>query len=193
MFDARRVKAFGQVPLTFVVLMALPTFGFAQAPAPQAAPSVAAPASPAAPTAAPTQAPPAPPPSAAASPAKAPPAGAPVATQPAISAAKPALAAPDSNAPVSITSQLLPQNLSAWGMFLNADIIVKIVMVGLALASLATWTVWLVKSLELANAKRKASRQLGILAHAATLDAARTDLGKGRGPVVRMVDAAAAE
>ena len=197
MFDARRVKAFGRVPLTVVMLMALPTFGFAQTPAPQAAPSVAAPASPAAPAAAPTQAAPVQPAAtvpAVAAPAPAQPAVATqaVATQPE-PAASPALAAPDSNAPVSITSQLLPQNLSAWGMFLHADIIVKIVMVGLALASLATWTVWLVKSLELTNAKRNASRQLGILAHAATLDAARADLGKGKGPVVRMVDAAAAE
>ncbi|HEY0146162.1 MAG TPA: tonB-system energizer ExbB [Methylovirgula sp.] len=190
MFDARHVKAFGRVPLTVAILMALPTLGFAQAPAP----SVAAPASPA--TAAPK--PTAPAPTAAATATSAKPAvpsapAQPIATQPAAAATAPVPAAPVSNAPVSIASQLLPQNLSAWGMFLNADIIVKIVMVGLALASLATWTVWLVKSLELANAKRNASRQLGILAHAATLDAARTDLGKGKGPVVRMVDAAAAE
>ncbi|MEJ0050111.1 MAG: tonB-system energizer ExbB [Methylovirgula sp.] len=192
MFDARRVKAFGRVPLTVAILMALPTLSFAQAPAPEAAPSVAAPPSPA--IAAPKPTAPAPTAAATTTPAKPAVLGTPaqpVATQPA--AASPAPAAPVSNAPVSIASQLLPQNLSAWGMFLNADIIVKIVMVGLALASLATWTVWLVKSLELANAKRNASRQLGILAHAATLDAARTDLGKGKGPVVRMVDAAAAE
>ena len=94
---------------------------------------------------------------------------------------------------LSITAHLLPQNLSPWGMFLNADIVVKVVMVGLALASLATWTVWLVKSLELLTAKQNALKQLAILAHAATLDAARADLGHGRGPVVRMVDAAAAE
>jgi biopolymer transport protein ExbB len=197
MFDACRVKAFGRVPLTVAMLIALPTFGFAQAPAPQPAPSAAAQASPAA---APTQAAPVQPAATGPAPAVAAPAPAqpavatqPVATQAVPAAASPALAAPESNAPVSITSQLLPKNLSAWGMFLNADIIVKIVMVGLALASLATWTVWLVKSLELANAKRNASRQLGILAHAATLDVARTDLGKGKGPVVRMVDAAAAE
>ena len=36
---------------------------------------------------------------------------------------------------------LLPRDLSPWGMFLNADIIVKAVMVGLAFASLVTWTV----------------------------------------------------
>lgn len=185
MFDARRVKAFGQVAFTLVGLIALPTFGFAQTPAPGAA----APA-------APTQAVPAPqsPIAAAAKPAPAVVVPAqPVATKPASSAPGAPVAAPEPNSTVSITAQLLPQNLSAWGMFLHADIIVKIVMVGLALASLATWTVWLVKSLELANAKRNASSQLSILAHAATLDAARDDLGKSKGPVVRMVDAAAAE
>jgi hypothetical protein len=29
-----------------------------------------------------------------------------------------------------------------WGMFLHADQIVKAVMIGLAVASLVTWTVW---------------------------------------------------
>jgi biopolymer transport protein ExbB len=43
----------------------------------------------------------------------------------------------------------LPRNLSPWGMFLGADIVVKTVMVGLAVASLVTWTVWLAKSIEL--------------------------------------------
>ena len=44
---------------------------------------------------------------------------------------------------------LLPHNLSPWGMFLGADIVVKAVMVGLAFASLVTWTVWLAKTIEL--------------------------------------------
>src|SRR4051812_48598350 len=38
---------------------------------------------------------------------------------------------------------ILPVNLSPWGMFLAADIVVKAVMVGLAFASVVTWTVWL--------------------------------------------------
>jgi biopolymer transport protein ExbB len=49
----------------------------------------------------------------------------------------------------AIDEALLPRNLSPWGMFLGADIIVKAVMVGLALASLVTWTVWLAKTIEL--------------------------------------------
>ena len=37
----------------------------------------------------------------------------------------------------------LPRDLSPWGMFVNADIVVKAVMVGLVFASLLSWTVWL--------------------------------------------------
>ena len=47
---------------------------------------------------------------------------------------------------------LLPRNLSPWGMFIEADIVVKAVMVGLAFASLVTWTVWLAKTIELRSA-----------------------------------------
>jgi len=38
-------------------------------------------------------------------------------------------------------------------MFLQADIVVKAVMIGLAFASLVTWTVWLAKEIELARAR----------------------------------------
>ena len=50
---------------------------------------------------------------------------------------------------------LLPHDLSPVGMFLGADIIVQSVMVGLAVASVATWTVLLAKSVELASARRR--------------------------------------
>src|SRR4051812_6969643 len=58
---------------------------------------------------------------------------------------------------------LLPRNLSPWGMFLNADIVVKAVMIGLAFASLVTWTVWLAKTVELSGQKRLARRRLKML------------------------------
>ena len=53
----------------------------------------------------------------------------------------------------------LPRDLTPWGMFLSAVLPVKIVMVGLAFASLATWTVWLAKTIELwmQNARRGAA------------------------------------
>ena len=58
---------------------------------------------------------------------------------------------------------LLPRDLSPWGMFLNADIVVKAVMIGLAVASLVTWTVWLAKTIELRVAKKAARRRLKML------------------------------
>jgi biopolymer transport protein ExbB len=58
---------------------------------------------------------------------------------------------------------LLPKNLSPWGMFLGADIVVKAVMIGLALASLVTWTIWLAKTIELRMAMRRVRRRLATL------------------------------
>ena len=51
-------------------------------------------------------------------------------------------AAPDTPAAGGVqVARNLPSNLSPWGMFLAADIVVKAVMIGLAFASLVTWTV----------------------------------------------------
>jgi biopolymer transport protein ExbB len=49
----------------------------------------------------------------------------------------------------------LPRDLSPWGMFMAADIVVKAVMVGLALASVLTWTIWFAKTIELMAARRR--------------------------------------
>ena len=54
-------------------------------------------------------------------------------------------------------SALLPRDLSPWGMFMNADVVVKAVMVGLVIASVVTWTVWLAKTIELLKARRQAA------------------------------------
>ena len=48
-------------------------------------------------------------------------------------------------------------------MFVNADIVVKAVMVGLAFASLVTWTVWLAKTIELRRKTATARQRLGLL------------------------------
>jgi biopolymer transport protein ExbB len=87
----------------------------------------------------------------------------------------------------------LPRDLSPWGMFLSAVPIVKIVMVGLAFASLVTWTIWLAKTIELWNARRVARRGLEILASAKSLRAAEKSLAQMRSPVARFVAAAAGE
>src|ERR1700692_3930130 len=71
-------------------------------------------------------------------------------------------------APV-VAAGALPRALSPWGMFMSADIVVKAVIVGLALASVVTWTIWLAKTIEIWRAKRKARAALGALAAAAPM------------------------
>jgi biopolymer transport protein ExbB len=102
-----------------------------------------------------------------------------------ISTAGPALA--------QVQTALLPRNLSPWGMFLNADIVVKVVMIGLALASFATWTVWLAKTIELRRAKKLGQRRLGMLESGGILsEAVRACDGK-RDAVAQLVLSTARE
>lgn len=63
----------------------------------------------------------------------------------------------------------LSPDLSPWGMFMQADWVVKAVMIGLAIASVVTWTVWLVTSLELRAARRRARLARAALAQAGSL------------------------
>ncbi len=88
---------------------------------------------------------------------------------------------------------LLPRNLSPWGMFVNADIVVKVVMVGLAFASLVTWTVWLSKTLELRRATQVARRRLGVLESDTTLAVAERDSRGENDAVAQIVQSAARE
>ncbi len=90
----------------------------------------------------------------------------------------------------------LPHDLSPWGMFMQADIVVKAVMVGLAFASLVTWTVWFAKALELAGAKRKARSATRKLQRADSLTEATRAIEAGwtrSGPVADLVQAATRE
>jgi biopolymer transport protein ExbB len=87
----------------------------------------------------------------------------------------------------------LPQDLSPWGMFLHADTIVKAVMIGLAVASLVTWTVWVAKGIELLGARRAVWRGLRALADSTTLAQAHEKLRNGTGPVAQLMQAAVNE
>ncbi|AOE88180.1 tonB-system energizer ExbB [Pseudomonas sp. TCU-HL1] len=75
--------------------------------------------------------------------------------------------------------QLLAHDLSPWGMYQNADIVVKAVMIGLALASVLTWTVWIAKGFELLAAKRRLRRELATLKGARTLGEAGDKVSNG--------------
>jgi biopolymer transport protein ExbB len=93
----------------------------------------------------------------------------------------------------SLSLAQLPQDLSPWGMFLHADTIVKAVMIGLAVASLVTWTVWVAKSIELFGARAVVRRGLRALADSTTLAQAHEKLRNGTGPVAQLMQAAANE
>ncbi|BBF92876.1 hypothetical protein BLTE_15610 [Blastochloris tepida] len=78
-------------------------------------------------------------------------------------------------------------------MFLAADIVVQVVMVGLLLASVLTWTVWLAKTVELTAARRRVRADLEVLEDSATLDAALARLVPQDGAVTALARAAAVE
>ena len=76
-------------------------------------------------------------------------------------------------------------------MFVSADVVVQAVMIGLVIASIITWTVWLAKTLELWVARFKTRRALAVLTSAPSLSGAATQLSKGI--VAAFVDAALLE
>jgi biopolymer transport protein ExbB len=88
---------------------------------------------------------------------------------------------------------LLPHDLSPWGMFMNADIVVKIVMTGLAFASLVTWTICIAKLLELAGETRRAKQRIDVLAGDVTLAEAERDSRDGKDAVAQIVQSAIRE
>src|SRR5258708_39322051 len=62
-----------------------------------------------------------------------------------------------------VATAALPRDLSPWGMYLNADPVVKAVLIGLAFASVVTWTVWLAKTIEIVLANRPVRAALNKL------------------------------
>jgi biopolymer transport protein ExbB len=127
---------------------------------------------------------------------------APVAQQaPAVSqppAALPQPAAPSDTAatPVEREAKALKaataelKELSPWTMFKSADVVVKAVMIGLAFASLVTWTIFIAKMIELTVVQRKVRSALGKIADARSLAEAQFALG-AKGSVLAAFLAAA--
>jgi len=87
----------------------------------------------------------------------------------------------------------LPRDLSPWGMFLSADIVVKAVMAGLVFASVLTWTIWFAKAIELGVARAKLRRALDRLQDAGSLKEALARLQSGSPDVLALAEAAAEE
>jgi biopolymer transport protein ExbB len=82
--------------------------------------------------------------------------------------------------PVAIEKSHLPRDLSPWGMFVAADIVVQGVMVGLVLASIAVWTVWLAKLVELWLGRRALRSGLAEIRERRSLEEAEASLGGRR-------------
>jgi len=71
-----------------------------------------------------------------------------------------------------VTSNLMQTDLSVWGMYAHADIVVKAVMIGLLCASVITWAIFFSKSVELLSAKRRLKREQQALATVRSLNEA---------------------
>jgi biopolymer transport protein ExbB len=85
------------------------------------------------------------------------------------------------------------RELSPWSMFLSADILVKAVMIGLAFASLVTWTIFIAKMIELAVAQRKLRTALDKIGDSRSLAEAQFALGARRGVLSSFLAAAMRE
>ncbi|WP_017939671.1 tonB-system energizer ExbB [Zestomonas thermotolerans] len=77
--------------------------------------------------------------------------------------------AADPAAPAAGEPSIMTHDLSPWGMYQNADVVVKAVMIGLVIASIITWTIWIAKGLELFTARRRLVAELAGLKQSRTL------------------------
>jgi biopolymer transport protein ExbB len=96
------------------------------------------------------------------------------------------------NRPLKSTPVAL-RELSPWSMFLSADILVKAVMIGLAFASLVTWTIWLAKTIEVRRKTTTARRRLSLLETDTVLAKAEQESRGGSDAVAQIIQSAARE
>jgi biopolymer transport protein ExbB len=141
------------------------------------------------------------------------PAGAPSLTPPSDMQA-PAIAAPAAQVPAAAAGQGAPspadpsaenaakslkataatmREFSPWSMFLSADIVVKSVMMGLAFASVMTWTIFIAKMFELSIAQGKMRRALRKIASSRSLAEAQMALGDKNSVLSSLLNAAMSE
>jgi len=113
-----------------------------------------------------------------------------VAAQPAVPAPARPISAPTPG-PDAVLK--LPRDLSPWGMFMAADVVVKAVMIGLSFASVLTWTIWLAKVIELIAARRSMRGAIAALNEARSWGEATTGLPGRRDGVASLIADADAE
>ena len=119
-------------------------------------------------------------------------------TSPAEQSAAPATPSVEHQTPpatelVEVSESILPHELTPIGMFMAADSIVKAVMIGLALASVVTWSVWLAKTIELLGARSKLVRDLHSVEDVRSLDEASKILRQSGSDIAILTKAARAE
>ncbi|CCG85838.1 tol-pal system-associated acyl-CoA thioesterase [Erwinia piriflorinigrans] len=87
-----------------------------------------------------------------------------------------------------MTNNLMQMDLSVWGMYQHADIVVKAVMIGLLLASVVTWAIFFSKSIELSRARKRIKREQALLSDVRSLEnAAQTCDGFHRQSLSRLL------
>lgn len=95
--------------------------------------------------------------------------------------------------PIPVDKVHLPRDLSPWGMFSAADIVVQSVMVGLVLASIAVWTAWLAKLVELWLGRRALRSGVAEIRDRRSLAEAEASLGDRRRLTLAFLYAARSE
>ena len=97
------------------------------------------------------------------------------------------------NAGAVVGTATLPRDLTPWGMYQDADPVVKAVLIGLAVASMVTWTVWLTKTVDIVWSRRQIGVALRNLGLAASMIEAMERLGNTQGEIRELLEAAATE
>jgi biopolymer transport protein ExbB len=87
----------------------------------------------------------------------------------------------------------LPRDLSPWHMYLDADPVVKAVLIGLTFASVVAWTVCIVKTIEILLAKRDLRAALSALEGARSTVEGLWRLADAQGEVRELLEAAMTE
>jgi biopolymer transport protein ExbB len=88
---------------------------------------------------------------------------------------------------------LRQRDFSPWSMFLNADAIVKTVMLSLMFASLITWTMFIAKTIQMARAQTQIKTALARIADTRSLNEAQVALGPAQNVLTTLLAAASQE
>jgi biopolymer transport protein ExbB len=101
--------------------------------------------------------------------------------------------APPHSGEAGVDRSTLPHDLSPVGMFTQADLVVKSVMIGLAIASILTWAIFLSKSFELFAIRHRTRSLSERIAHSRSLAEAETQVARRKNAAALLVQAAVEE